>query len=196
MTVLGKNTVGDVVDLLNAKTYDVNRLEANIFAFQPHWGQVDPSALNDFMYDWTEFLARWGTAVDAANGTIRALPNAPLALIPDQGDFDALLRALKKVDGVISKGDYDDLWKRLNDANTQWGGNADFSNWNTPQPTMPDADITALQLADEVLGSPSSHKAAESELKKDLTIAGVAIGVAAVAYGAVKLSLKALLLGL
>jgi hypothetical protein len=184
--ILGQYSVGDLADLINAKTYDINRLQSLWNTVGDSWKAVDGSAASDWQSDWDGFLVRWNTAYGNAAPELKNAadnPSVPTAIIPANDSYLAMLHALKQVDGVITKGDYDDLWQRLNDANGKVGNAGDFSNWNTPQPVNADADIDIIKLSNEIIGSPSEEKNLEKIIEKDLLIAG-AIGIGALAaYG-------------
>jgi len=183
--ILGQYSIGDLDDLLKAKSYDIGRLQTLWTQLQGPWLSVDQIAANDWQADWNLFSTKWNNAASTASAIVSdaKATQAPIALMPANDIYLSLLHILKQKDGVISKGDYDDLFQRLSAANLQLSNMGDFSNWNTPQAQNTDADIDIMQLSDHIIGSPSQHANWEEEAKKDLKIAGViGLGVL-IAYG-------------
>lgn len=119
-------TVSDVKDLL--ATWDPRVAELNT---QSHG--VDGIG-DDFETDLAALNGRYNAAATAARKVVSDASWLP-GQEPAQGTYDAILGALKRVSGTITKGDYDDLIERLAQART---ANGLQTTVTTVQPTTQD----------------------------------------------------------
>jgi hypothetical protein len=148
MTILGKATVAELKDLVANKDCVIAQLEKAYSAIVSNWASNDIAAQSDWFADWNSFMVRYGSARKTAEAAFTAahLTTTPNDMIEAQGPWDAILRALKQVDGTVSKGDLQDLDNRLQAA----GGNPDYSM--CPQPTVnTDVDLNLYKQADTVV---------------------------------------------
>jgi hypothetical protein len=187
MTVLGQQTVAELRDLLAAKDYTVRQIEQAYAEFAPSWSSRDAAAATQWKADWTAFRKRYDVARAGAQHAIDFAKLTPVSdsLLPADSEFQAVLRALKQVDGTITKGDLQDLYSRISSA----GKAPDVSQ--TPQPTAPDADLRAYKAADTAVKTVEQAeravaKSAESALSPKVVVfgllgLGLVLGVAAAA---------------
>jgi hypothetical protein len=147
MTLLGKPTVAELKDLLAAKDYTIGQLDRAYADFAPTWVARDSAAFTDWTSDWNAFHKRYDTARTAAQRAIdfAKLNVAPESLLVAEDEYGAVLKALKQIDGTITKGDLQDLYDRIAGA----GKTPDLSR--TPQPAATDMDLRAYSAADRTL---------------------------------------------
>jgi hypothetical protein len=117
MTIRGLWSLAELKDLLVAKDQEMTRLESSWRGFDPTWMSYDSAADNAWMSDFNALKARYGAARAVANRAI-ALSDAapdkqPERDIPADAEYRGILRALKAQDGVVSSGDLQDLFTRL-----------------------------------------------------------------------------------
>lgn len=169
MTVLGHHTVAEVKELMANKDYvlNVTRLGREAFTF--------PDQLQglDWDKDWLIFLARYAAAHAAADAKIHGFlsRNIDPTVVPAEDEWQGLLRAMKIEDGVITKGDMDDLISRL----AQAGVKLDFSK--APQPNSTDVDLEVFKSTDK------ATKVIESGTKSFLSTTAIIGGAALVVGG-------------
>lgn len=179
MTVLGKQTVAELKDLLAAKDYTVGQLDRAYADFAPTWVNRDPTGFVDWTTDWNAFHGRYEGARTAAQRAIEFAKLNPVgdSLLVADTEYQGVLRALKQVDGTITKGDLQDLYNRIAAA----GKTPDVSH--TPQPVAPDADLRAYKAADatvkavETIGKDIAKPAASLFTPKNIILGLLCIGV-------------------
>ena len=153
--ISGKYTVAELRDLLKAKDADLTQLEAAWRAFDKTWMSYDSAADNAWMADFNALKQRYGAA-RAAAGKVLALADPLLnsigeAFTPADAEYRGLLRALQKTDGVVSAGDLQDLYLRLQTAMNQHAASigqpapAPISP-TAVQPTALDPDLLKIQV--------------------------------------------------
>lgn len=143
MTFLNQETVDELRDLVSAKDYTVKQIQAARDAFV--W--TGPAA-DDWDRDWSALKLRYNAArVLAESAFTRAKMAVGVrdSLIPAPVEYDAILKAIRKTEGVETKGDLQELATRLGRA----GARVDFSK--TPQPKAVDVDLQVYKAADTVL---------------------------------------------
>ncbi len=147
-------SVAELRDLLVAKDQEMKALEDAWRAYDPTWMGVDSAGDNVWMADFNTLKARYGAARGSANAAI-ALGEAskkPDNEIAADGEYRGVLRALQVQSGLVSAGDLQDLWNRLQNAMT---AHAVASGFKPPvihvpggvwQPTKgSDVDLNRLQ---------------------------------------------------
>jgi hypothetical protein len=144
MTLLGKQTIAELKDLLAAKDYTMGQIDRAYGDFAPSWVSRDPTTFTDWTGDWNALHKRYEAASAAARRAIDFAKLNPVgdSLIVADDEYQAVLKALKQVDGTITKGDLQDLFVRIGAA----GKVPEVSR--TPQPAAPDADLHAYRAAD------------------------------------------------
>ena len=187
MSVLGKQTVAELKDLLAAKDYTVGQLDRAYADFAPSWVNRDPQGFTDWTSDWNALHRRYESARASAQ---RAIDLAKVNVLGDSlivadVEYHGMLTALKQVDGTITKGDLQELVNRITAA----GKAPDLSQ--TPQPTAQDADLGAYKAADAAVkvvegAGESLKKSAASLLTPKAVVVGllcvgVIVGVATAA---------------
>jgi hypothetical protein len=114
MTFLGKPTIADEIELLDAKRADVDAVVSAFKSYQATWMRKDAAGLASWIADWGAFWNRWKEANGEANAEIinSKLSPTPNSMIPS-GAYNKVLRALTRTPGREQKGDFSDLYKRL-----------------------------------------------------------------------------------
>lgn len=138
MTILGKHTVSELKELLDAKDYQIRQVDEKAKSIFSHLDQ-------DWQNDWSMFLDRWKLARGKANSMITKtlLANSFVGptVMPAEDEYQAVLHALTHTTGTVQKGDFQDLSNRV-DAISK----IDFSK--TPQPNALDLDLAGFKNAD------------------------------------------------
>lgn len=141
-TIAGNHTVAELKDLITNFDSELAATQKNFDGFKGTWASAgDTSALTDWQNDWNALNARYQKARSGAESAISLSKINPLpdSAISAESDYQKVLKAFKQVDGTITKGDYDDLEKRLHDSIQYMTGNNDWSG-GTVQPTATDID--------------------------------------------------------
>ena len=118
MTIAGAHTVAELIDLVKAKDYVIGEMQNGYDSFQDTWKATDAPTQSKWLDDWNALKTRYGRAhllaeVEIANAKIQPLPND---VIPAETAWTSILRALQKIEGVVSPGDLQDLYMRLSNA--------------------------------------------------------------------------------
>lgn len=140
MTILGQQTVAELIDLLKDKDYLVAQLSSAYASHGPIVSDVSFQAdYNSFQQRWTTARSKAQTAIDLAKLNI-FVANDMLAA---QSEYDGILDALTRQRGFVQKGDFSDLVQRLSAA----GAAPDFSQAPQPDQTI-DVDLSGYKAAD------------------------------------------------
>jgi hypothetical protein len=138
-TLAGLITTGELQDAVNLWTYRMKQLAQAYADFSPAWVARDQAGYIAWTNDWTALQTRMSAALADANATF--------TLTPAQTRYDALAKAARACyppDGCpVVKGDWSDLFDRLNAAKAASGSPAVVDN--PPQPTAVDYDIQAFK---------------------------------------------------
>lgn len=139
-------TIAELDDLLAAKDVEMGAIDKEWKAWVT--GQPTTPEIAQWQSDYNGLFSRYAAAKSDANtaislAEITVLPNTA---IPADAQYKEVLRALQQTDGVVSQGDFQDLWNRL----TSMTG-APIPEPPVPQPTKgSDLDLTAYQGATAV----------------------------------------------
>jgi len=116
MTIGGKHTIAELSDLLEAKDPLIPALEQNWRVFHPIWMQTNPGADAAFKKDLDDLKSRYSRETLMLHTVIDAVPSFMENITPAEDAYAGVISALQKHPGVVSPGDLQDLWNRLNDA--------------------------------------------------------------------------------
>lgn len=183
MSLFGDHTADELRDLVKAKDYDIGQVQAAADAAGAAWQASDPLGYSDWLADWKRFRDRYAKARTTATIKLTAadiLPG-PDSLKPVEGAWQGILRALSVVDGVQTKGDFQELHNRLVAATNK---PVDFSK--QPTPIAHDTDLAVYHAADTGVraieaGEKAAKKAAGGFFAENWPwIAGIAVGAIAV----------------
>jgi hypothetical protein len=159
MTVLGQQSVAELIDLLKDKDYLVAQTQSAYNA-QP---QVVDTSDPLWATQWAAFMSRWNAARSSAQ---TAIDLAKLnifvsnSLLAAQSEYDGILKALQQTPGTVQTGDFDDLSLRLQKLVP-----VDYSQAPQPDQTI-DADLTGYQAADTAVKTvEAGEKAAGNAIK-------------------------------
>lgn len=159
MTVLGQHTVDETRQLMRTAEFRMTRANdlVNQMPFTPENVQL--------VKDWNQFTdVRWRNAhdqvIDSIIGLKFANPLISESLLPAEKQFNLILSALNKQQGLVQPGDLSDLISRLEKAS---GKTLDESNH--PLPPDFDPDLAAYQKADATI---KDGEAAAAALRKKL----------------------------
>jgi len=148
MDVFGNIEAGDVQDLIRAKDFELTTLR-NAYVARGGSAAVfttagGPSSAADPDATWsadaTAVVQRYDQARAAALKAIAGSLGIPV-VSNFNDEFRAIVRALQRVDKVVSPGDLQDVWTRLAHSQAIAEGKA-------PQPGTPDAQLLAFQTVD------------------------------------------------
>lgn len=146
MDLFGNYEAGDLQDLIRAKDFELTTLQnayvargGNAAVFSTGGGPGTPTVDPDptWAADTTAMVQRYDRARAAALAAISAV----IHLGTYNDEYTAIVRALQRVDKVVSPGDLQDVWTRLASAQVIAEGRA-------PQPGTPDAQLLAYQTVD------------------------------------------------
>jgi hypothetical protein len=114
----GKYSVGELHDLVIAKDSELKSLEDAWRGFDPSWLTIARAADDQWMNDLNALKARYGRARDSAQQAIDAAKKSGKAdnTVVADGQYRAILSALQVQSGLVSPGDLQDLWNRLQSA--------------------------------------------------------------------------------
>jgi hypothetical protein len=145
---LGDYTISDLVDLIAAKTTEVQAIDRSLSNIGPGWQSRDVGSYSSFYNDWNALKARWQKALDAANSAITAskFVFSPASIIPAPTEYAGILSALAPGGDTVVSGDLTDLARRLQNAGGQ-------SATSVPQPTATDIDLKIFQASDSAAKS-------------------------------------------
>lgn len=185
MTLFGHHVVSELKDLLNTKDFVISKVEAR--RGSPAFATMPDGTWDE---DWATFKARYAKAhakamvkiivfdSDATKALSLGTNAVRASLVPCEDEYQAVLKALTRIEGNISKGDFQDLYNRIDPTRT-----IDFSAM--PQPTAGDADLAGFKAADGTI------KAGEGAVKTVAKpIAAGAIVAAAAGIGIVYVGFK------
>lgn len=152
MSLAGVPTIAETRDLVAQKDYLIAQVKTKFEQSSDAWAKKDPNELGTWAGDWGGLLSRYASARSVAEASFATSVLSPLPdeLTPDPEGWSAVLRAVKQVDGVVTRGDLQDLITRMFNA----GFPPDLSK--NPQPTATDADLTLYKGADMTLKAVSS----------------------------------------
>jgi hypothetical protein len=180
MAFTSGNSIADLQTLLKNKSNDMDAFKSAFDAFASHWRLLDRAAFSSAASDWQALQDRYSHAKLIAEGEIALsyLNPMPASTIL-ASSWDDVIAALQKKDGVVSPGDLQDLWIRLQNAQKR-----PIVAKAMVQPTATDWPLQAYQAADKaVKGIESIPKAAADEIGSHPwfalgagTIAMIAIG--------------------
>lgn len=166
-TILGDHTSSEVRDLLAAKDVEIAELEAAIASFGPTWAEGDIDAVHAWDDDFAALKVRYQAARDRAQRKLNYKdPILSDDWTPAEGEWNAILDALRKEDGKVSPGDHMDLVYRISDAGAKL-------SYKVPQPVANDADLRAFLRADAI----------KKELDAVSQIAGSNLGLIGIGAG-------------
>lgn len=143
--LFGHHVVAELKDLVSAKDFVIAKTEA----FRATVAAPDAS----WDADWAAFKARYAKAHASAMVKILAFDSAftqamslgqagvRSSVVPCEDEYQGILTALTRIAGSLSKGDYQELYNRIDPT----GKAIDFSKM--PQPTAVDADLNVLNGA-------------------------------------------------
>ena len=134
MTILGKHTVHELNDLVNALSYEVSQTQKASAACAA-WAQRDPPAFADWSAKLAQAVAGWSHAVHVAMVRIDETPHALWDTVPAESHYQGCLTAFKPFDDLI----------RTFMQTSQCAITFD----HTPQPTAPDLDLDVYKGADK-----------------------------------------------
>lgn len=140
-TVLGKHTVAELKDLVDAKDYTLKQIES-LFKQAP----VNDKRLGDWITDWGKLRSRYNAARLKANDAITGFHILPDSASPAEDEYNAIIMALQPAYPSESKGDLQDLYRRIVDM----GLKPDLSE--TPQPKAIDPDLNVVKASDVMTG--------------------------------------------
>lgn len=157
MTIAGQPSVAELRDLVASHDYELAQLAQAYADFAPNWVKQDPTAFVNWTNDWDAMNKRYQAARSMAENSFTAAKLSPIPDkdLPANAPWTAILRALKKIDGVVSPGDLQDLYTRFTAAGAKA---VDFSKMPQPTPGN-DQDmnlLTALNQVPAILGGGNS----------------------------------------
>jgi hypothetical protein len=179
-TVLGAHSVAELGELLAAKDYEQNQIEAAFAALDK--SKIPADVLADWIRDWTALKARYQAARFLAQSKIAATAGNLIlgpSLTDAELEWQGVLHALTLTTGHYVKGDVQDLYIRVRAL----GAHVDESH--VPQPTVSaDADAVAFKQLDAIAKVIEStvDKAVESDTAKIVTAAVVVLGLGVLVY--------------
>lgn len=156
MTILGKHSVEELKQLLEAFDYTVDQVQKDFNAFEPEWSSRELDKERVWKNEWTALRKRYSSARKRAIFTILAsnVVTLPFSMIPAEDEYEALRRALKRSpDGPFETGDLQDLYNRLVLAQKR---HTDFSEMPTP---TGDVDLTVMNTLGDTLTELKKAKA-------------------------------------
>ena len=184
-TVLGAPSLAELRQLCISKDAEVSQIDAIAVAFRPQWTARDPNAAAAFYKDWDALKNRYAVARANAQAALNSARWVLLSdsSIPAQDRWDELLASLQKKEGVVSPGDLQDLYDKLDAAITAAG--LKHAKLSVPQPQGGDLDMDVYRAAEAARKATveAARKAVESG-KEALTpswttIALMSVGVLA-----------------
>jgi hypothetical protein len=181
MTILGQHSVTELKDLLKAKDANLADMSKAFSSFGPAWKSQDPSSYSSWSSDFNLFKSGYSLASIEAKAEILGGEMTPFVSddnIPAESGYQAVLSSLQKTPGVVSAGDFQDLFNRLQAAQKQ-AGQTPYKESPTPQPTKgSDTDLNTMNAATGVLNSlPTVVPTTPSAAKRDV---GILLGLAGV----------------
>lgn len=140
--IFGKHTLSEVKNLLKTADYEVQQTDKAYSATSTANDGNDPT----LRADWAAFMARWNAMKSSVSASVGAISGAALAgasdnVIPDESDYQAILKARSPTYPNFTPQDFAGLVQRINTL----GVGIDFSN--TPQMTAYDLDLQAYEAA-------------------------------------------------
>jgi hypothetical protein len=156
MTIAGLYSVAELKDLIAAKDTELQTLATAAASFEPTWKASAPSTEAAWQTDYQNLLSRYSLVRAEAEATISAGEFTPLpdADIPADTQYHLVLGALQQTSGVVSPGDFQDIWDRLNAAivaTPSVSVNPLTQGPPVPQPGKgTDTDLSAYQTTDSI----------------------------------------------
>ena len=190
MTILGQHSVTELKDLLKAKDSNLADMAKAASSFGPKWKVSDPSSYSAWMSDYNLLKAGYSLAAIEAKAEILGGEMTPFVSddnIPAETGYQAVISSLQKTPGVVSTGDFQDLFSRIQTAQKQ-AGQAPYKESPTPQPTKgSDTDLNTMNAATDALNSlPTGVPKSPNDVKRDLGILTALIGICAVGFAVVQ----------
>jgi hypothetical protein len=116
--ISGKYSLDELKDLLVAKDQEMVALEKAWRAFDPTWMGLDSAGDNAWLADFNALKARYAAARTVANAKAASAVDTSPSRKPDNeivadAEYRGVLSALQKQSGLVSPGDLQDLWNRL-----------------------------------------------------------------------------------
>lgn len=162
-TVAGQNTVAEVKDLITLWDTRVQQMTNGYNKIGKDWMTSNPSEHQDWFNDYQAMLTRYNTAKSDAQKSMSDDSWNPLpdSMIPLQNGYDNISKAMQQnypPDGATqAKGDWKDLFQRLNNAGVEvagyksaQGGQGSLVVDNPSQPVATDVDQQIIQKTSPV----------------------------------------------
>lgn len=178
-TIFGWHTVSELKDLYNALTFQADQIAASYGQAGNLWQAANRAEYDAWTASYTAALAAWNKAVAEAQSVLASnltvSPNYTLALTADgDDDFDKLAAAFQP---------FEALDRQLRQA-TAFPPASLPTYTATPQPTSPDLDLFAYQIADNAWQKTKQiGSAIQDRLERAapyLAIAATAVGIYAI----------------
>jgi hypothetical protein len=143
MTILGKHSLQEAIELLEVKNDQIKQVNAGYTQTAKQVDQQDPT----FKADWDKFLENWRAfyarerVILAVKGSTDPSPNS---LITAENEYLDILAHLQATPGRFQKGDFPDFVDRLTKAK------ADFKVANRQFDSL-DVDLEVYKKADKTV---------------------------------------------
>jgi hypothetical protein len=169
-TVLGAWTIGELHDLLAAKTYEVKQINAAATSCAPAWAAADPTGYGQWAGELYDANQAFAAAQKNAQQVVDFTPQGIWSFTPAGAAWEHLIAAARSFRG---------LFARMMDSGTCAA--PDFSQM--PQPTASDLDLRVFKLTDvatkKIEGAATSAVSAVSS-RGSWFVLGLAVALGAV----------------
>ena len=193
--ILGQHSVSELKLLLKNKDSELADMQKAFASFGPSWSKSDPATFSAWSSDYDNLKRRYGMASVEAKAEIIGGEMVPLLSddnIPAETGYQAVIGALQAQSGVVNKGDLQDLFNRLQAAQTSQGQATYTETPLTQEEKGHDTDLNVLQVAtkaQDVIDAAAKKTKPSATTEAVLIVGGVAVGLLAlkVALSSVRL---------
>lgn len=176
--IAGLHSVTELKDLLKAKDSEMSDMAKAVADFGDTWKANDQEAYNSWMSQYDTLKSSYSRASVLAKAEIFAGSITPFVSddnLPAETGYQQIISSLQQTPGVVSNGDFQDLFTRIQAARTV-SGLQQYVETPITQPSKgSDTDLNLLQAADKA--QKQIDKAVPSKSKTGIVIAVAGIGV-------------------
>ena len=194
MTIAGQHSVTELKALLANKDSELADMAKAVDEFGDTWKSQDPNAFNAWNKQYLTLKYLYNKAYVLAKAEIFAGELTPFISddnIPAETGYQQIISSLQQTPGVVSSGDFQDLFNRIQAARNSAGLPA-YEETPLVQPTKgSDTDLNLLQSADQAAKAlDKAGKAADKALPSKATLGiGIAIlGIGVIGFTAMQLN--------